>query len=48
MLTLERAISDKWLVASGLDSGDRVIVEGVQKARPGTPVRAVLFKAEKN
>ena len=34
MLTLDRAIGDKWLVASGLAPGDRVIVDGLQKARP--------------
>lgn len=28
-----------WLVDSGLKDGDRVIVEGVMKARPGQPVR---------
>lgn len=39
MLTLDRAIGDKWLVTSGLATGDRVIVEGLMKARPGTPVK---------
>jgi membrane fusion protein (multidrug efflux system) len=28
----------KWIIESGLKAGDRVIVEGVQKARPGQPV----------
>jgi membrane fusion protein (multidrug efflux system) len=28
---------DKWLVASGLAAGDRVIVEGLQKVKPGAP-----------
>lgn len=37
----ERAIGDKWLVTEGLAAGDQVIVEGVQKVRPGTPVSAV-------
>ena len=37
-LVLDRAIGDRWLVASGLAPGDRVIVEGVQKVRPGAPV----------
>jgi membrane fusion protein (multidrug efflux system) len=41
MLTLDRAIGDRWLISSGLDPGDRVIVEGVQKARPGLSVKAV-------
>ena len=43
LLTLERAIGDKWLVSSGLHSGDRVIVEGIQKARPGASVKVVSF-----
>jgi membrane fusion protein (multidrug efflux system) len=45
MLTLDRAIGDKWLVTSGLTTGDRVIVEGLQKARPGAAVKAVPFEA---
>ena len=38
-LTIDRPIEDKWLVSSGLKPGDRIIVEGIQKARPGTTVR---------
>jgi membrane fusion protein (multidrug efflux system) len=34
----ERAIGDKWLVTDGLQAGDRVIVEGLQKAMPGATV----------
>jgi membrane fusion protein (multidrug efflux system) len=44
MLGIERAIKDKWLVDKGLASGDRVIVEGLQKVRPGAQVKAVPFK----
>lgn len=47
MLTLDRAIGDKWLVTSGLTIGDRVIVEGLQKARPGAAVKAVPYEAAK-
>lgn len=43
MLTVDRAIADKWLVSSGLSAGDRVIVEGVQKVRPGASVTVVPF-----
>ncbi len=43
MLTLDRAIKDKWLVSAGLAPGDKVIVEGVQKVRPGAVVKAVPF-----
>ena len=41
MLTLDRAIGDRWLVSSGLNPGDRVIVEGIQKVRPGASVKVV-------
>ncbi len=36
-----RTVGERWLVESGLAAGDRVIVEGTQKARPGRAVRAV-------
>jgi membrane fusion protein, multidrug efflux system len=45
MLTLDRAIGDRWLVTSGLAPGERVIVEGVQKVRPGVAVKVVPFQA---
>jgi len=38
-----RTVGENWLVSEGLKAGDRVILEGVQKARPGTPVKAVPF-----
>jgi membrane fusion protein (multidrug efflux system) len=38
VLTTDRAIGDDWLVTSGLAAGDRVIVEGLQKVRPGVQV----------
>jgi membrane fusion protein (multidrug efflux system) len=44
MLTIDRAVKDKWLVAGGLASGDRVIVEGLQKVRPGMAVKAVPYQ----
>ena len=37
---VSRAIGDKWLVESGLAAGDKLIVEGLQKIRPGAPVQA--------
>jgi membrane fusion protein, multidrug efflux system len=45
MLTLDRAIDDKWLVASGLAAGDHIIVEGLQKVRAGASVKEVPFDA---
>ena len=38
-----RTVGDSWLVSDGLKAGDRIILEGLQKARPGTPVKAVPF-----
>jgi membrane fusion protein (multidrug efflux system) len=38
-----RTVGDNWLVSEGLKPGDRVIVEGLQKGRPGTQVKAVPF-----
>ena len=43
MLTVDRAIGDKWLVSSGLSPGDRVIIEGMQRVRPGASVSVVPF-----
>lgn len=40
-LVTDRAIGDKWLITSGLAQGDRVIVEGLQKVRPGATVKVV-------
>jgi membrane fusion protein (multidrug efflux system) len=34
-------IGDKWLVTSGLKAGDRVIIEGIQTAKPGVAVTIV-------
>lgn len=39
-VTANQAIGDKWLVTEGLKSGDRVIVTGLQKVRPGAQVKA--------
>jgi membrane fusion protein (multidrug efflux system) len=44
MITADRAIGDRWLVASGLAPGERVIVEGAQKVRPGATVKVVPFQ----
>ena len=43
-LTLDRAIGNTWLVSAGLAPGDRVIVEGTQKVKPGVSVKVVPFE----
>ena len=44
MITVARAIGDRWLVSDGLNPGDRLIVEGIQKVRPGDAVKVVPFE----
>lgn len=39
-LQLGQAVGDQWLVTAGLRSGDRLIVQGLQKVKPGQAVRA--------
>ncbi|WP_154944219.1 multidrug efflux RND transporter periplasmic adaptor subunit AcrA [Klebsiella grimontii] len=39
-ITATQAIGDKWLVTEGLKTGDRVIITGLQKVRPGVQVKA--------
>ncbi len=46
-LVIDRPIEDKWLITSGLKPGDRIIVEGIQKARPGGVVRVAPDKSLK-
>src|SRR5262245_4053778 len=41
-VTLDERIGDSYIVTKGLKAGDRVIVEGVQKARPGMQVKPQL------
>jgi membrane fusion protein (multidrug efflux system) len=45
MITVDRAIGDHWLVSEGLKPGDRLILEGTQKVRPGAAVKVVPFDA---
>lgn len=43
-----RAIGDRWLVTGGLKAGDRVVVEGTAKARPGATVRPVSAQPKRS
>ena len=40
-LTTDRAVGNAWLVTDGIRAGDQVIVEGLQKVRPGALVNPV-------
>jgi len=46
IIKVVRTVGENWLVSDGLKAGDRVILEGIQKARPGTQVKAVPFAAK--
>ncbi len=43
-LKTSRAVGDKWLVDEGLAVGEQVIVEGLQKVKPGATVKTVPAK----
>jgi membrane fusion protein (multidrug efflux system) len=40
-IVASRRVGTDWVVASGLAAGDRVVVEGTGKIRPGAPVKPV-------
>lgn len=37
----ERSLGDRWMISDGLAPGERVIVEGLQRVRPGAPVQVI-------
>lgn len=39
MITTTRSLGDKWVVTDGLAAGDRIIVDGLQRIRPGATVQ---------
>jgi membrane fusion protein (multidrug efflux system) len=39
VLQTPRAVGNQWLVTAGLKPGDQVIVDNLQKIRPGAPVK---------
>ena len=41
VLQIPRAVGNQWLVSSGLSPGDKVIVDNLQRVRPGAPVKVV-------
>jgi membrane fusion protein (multidrug efflux system) len=41
VLQANRTLGTEWLIDGGLQAGDRVIVEGLQRARPGAAVKAL-------
>lgn len=45
-VTVGERVGAQWIIADGLKPGERVVVEGVQKVRPGMPVNPKPFAAE--
>ncbi|MBC7857231.1 MAG: efflux RND transporter periplasmic adaptor subunit [Burkholderiaceae bacterium] len=43
-VTADTAQGNQWIVSSGLKGGERIIVEGLQKAKPGSVVNPVPWK----
>ncbi len=41
ILKVDRVVGDKWLATDGLKAGDRVIIDGLPKVKPGIAVRVV-------
>ncbi|MDR3509143.1 MAG: efflux RND transporter periplasmic adaptor subunit [Caulobacteraceae bacterium] len=46
VITVGQTVGDKWLVTDGLKPGDRVIVEGLQKVRPGGELKPAAIGAK--
>lgn len=47
-VTVSTAVGSKWVVTEGLQAGDRVVVEGLQKIAPGAKVNPVEKPAAAN
>lgn len=45
-IVASQAIGDKWLATDGLKAGDRVVVSGLQKVRPGAQVKVQEITAD--
>lgn len=43
-LQVERTLGSDWVVTDGLQAGDKIIVEGLQKIQPGMPVKTEEVK----
>ncbi|MFY8328990.1 efflux RND transporter periplasmic adaptor subunit [Pseudoalteromonas sp. ZZD1] len=48
VLKTDRTIGSNWLITDGLNDGDKLIVEGLQKIAPGAPVSAVPAESSAN
>ena len=44
-IKVSRTSGDKWIVTSGIEPGERIVIEGLQRIRPGAAVRVVEMPA---
>jgi len=47
-ITIGKAVGAMWAVESGLAAGERVVVEGIQKVKPGEPVQINSSRPQEN
>jgi membrane fusion protein (multidrug efflux system) len=45
-ITANHRLANDWVVESGLKPGERIVVEGTGKLRPGIPVKPVMAGSE--
>jgi membrane fusion protein (multidrug efflux system) len=45
-VTIERMVEDQWLIGAGLQSGERIVVDGFQRVRAGITVTPVPSRAK--
>lgn len=45
IIKADRAVGNKWIISDGIKAGEQVIIEGVQKVRPGALVKPIPFTA---
>jgi membrane fusion protein (multidrug efflux system) len=48
MVTEAERIGTLWVIDAGLEAGDTIVVEGVQKVRPGIKVNPVPLPVEES
>lgn len=47
-ITVERAVSDQWLLLQGINAGDRIVLQGFQKIAPGAQVNPISDTQSQN
>jgi len=48
IISIEKSMGDNWLVTAGLAPGERVVMEGMQRIKPGVIVKVVPFSPPNN